>query len=361
MGRVASAVKLMRPATLILTLSLLLLPTFSWGAGDWFGGTSTERLPRASGDRFICRDSGGSGGAFGRGDIRHNIMSAAFAGGGRVYLASGGGVFASTDGGWHFRRLLPSGAWRTICTAANGGDRLYLTESVHAKPIARLYMSDDGGATWRESGRGVFNALMDFAAAPSGLYAMCWSYGVKVSEDNGETWRGLSLPGGTLFAGRVEVPDPDCVLLFGSQGGKAVMVRRADDAKTWMRLPIADWNTQIIYASSFPDRNHGWVGGSKGQIFRTQDGGDTWCAVPLPKGETRTLTALSFENATHGFAAVRNSCDIALYETTTGGDSWCAVLDGQKQLNALYFRGGKLFAVGTVPGNTANDLIINER
>lgn len=344
--------------SLALITSLVAIPCV--GAGDWFGGNTTSRPPRMSMDRFICRDSGGTGGGFGRGDIRHDITSVAFAGGGRVYLASGGGVFASTDGGWHFRRLLPGGSWRTICTSINGGDRLYLTESVHAKPIARLLISDDQGATWQESGPKTFGALMDFAVASSGLYAACWSYGAKMSPDGGKTWRGLSFPGGNLFAGRVEVPNPDVVMIIGSQNGRGVLLRREGESKTWTRLPIADWKVQIVYASSFPDCNNGWVGGHNGQVFRTRDGGKTWRLVSLPEGETRTLAALGFENAMHGFASVRNQHGIVLYETRNGGDTWSAVLDGEKQINAIYFRGGRLFAVGNAPGHSSNDLIVTE-
>jgi photosystem II stability/assembly factor-like uncharacterized protein len=83
---------------------------------------------------------------------------------------------------------------------ANAGAEIVLIdpeqpERVYAADETTLYRSDDAGRTWQPSGEGLpeggVTALTIDSREPSRLYAAVAAGGLYLSEDGGATWRAL--------------------------------------------------------------------------------------------------------------------------------------------------------------------------
>jgi len=68
---------------------------------------------------------------------------------------------------------------------------------------------------------------------------------------------------------------------------------------------------------SFPEKNTGYIAGSKGRILKTTDAGETWQAKS--SGTEQRLYTIAFRDSLHGYAGgIRGT----FIETDDGGETW---------------------------------------
>lgn len=237
-----------------------------------------------------------------------------------VYLGTaGGGVWKSTDGGLTFESSWPARLPQAIGALAASPDGSLYAGTGEANPGggsvtfggAGVYVSRDGGRSWRFSGLrragSIGRIVVDparpkriYVAAAGDLFAPGGQRGLYVSDDAGRTWRRV-LAGDNATTGAVDVavsPDGKVVLaamwdhrrlpshrLYGGPGSG--LYRTGDAGRTWQRLaPIAAPDAAqtgrigVAFAPSDPSRAYAYVAndlsGMAVGLFRSDDAGKTW-------------------------------------------------------------------------------------
>jgi len=209
----------------------------------------------------------------------------------------------------HWRGL---GPWRggrvmAVCGHAAHPETFYFGSSGGG-----VWRTDNGGATWRPLGDGVFRrgAVGAIAVAPSapdvvyvgtgecGLRSnVTGGDGVYATADGGETWRHCGLAA-TQNIARVIVHPRDentvYVAAFGHRFGpnpERGVYRSRDGGRSWAQVLFHDAGTGAIDLAMDPDNLQVWYavmwragrtpwgftsGGEGSGIWKTTDGGDTW-------------------------------------------------------------------------------------
>ncbi len=213
------------------------------------------------------------------------------------------GYFRSDDGGMRFRNVREGITNNVKCITLSPAapNRLYAVGAYRNRwESSQVFISDDRGRTWRRSPmrglpdrerhrRNTIVASLDnpevvylAASGPVGPRAG----GVYVSEDGGESWRwiGEGLPEGEqLFvhgilgqSGREIAVGQDGSLVCISRYRRAVY-RRPPGAAEWERVnaPTARGPTCVVADPSAPRRFYLAAGG----VYRSDDGGATWTQV----------------------------------------------------------------------------------
>jgi photosystem II stability/assembly factor-like uncharacterized protein len=260
-------------------------------------------------------------------------------------------VYRTTDGGRSWR----SAAVRSTNCAA--GSRLDPTFSdrkhgwildvyANGNPPYPFSRTLDGGATWREIGRGapvagaisagasgeVWLARSDFAA-PQQLY---------VTRDGGHTWRRRVLPPPVGWSGaRLS---PDTPTFCGEHGVLPVTLARenrvavafyltSDGGKTWRLRSVRTVefsrpglnNPFVRYVpTSIASPTAWWIGGGRTRpsVAVTADAGNTWHVYSrssLPQAATWNISAADSE---HAWLTTSTLDKHALYATGDGGRTW---------------------------------------
>ncbi|MEH1014437.1 glycosyl hydrolase [Micromonospora sp. CPCC 206060] len=237
-------------------------------------------------------------------------------GGGSVTY-EGTGLYASTDGGrhWRFLGLRDSGAIGAITVDPTDPKRIFVAAagSLYSPGGDRgVYRSTDGGASWQRvlTGANGFTGATEVLLDPTGsgrLYAVLWDHrrepdlrtyggvgsGVYRSDDGGQTWRRLAggLPAASPEVGRIGLgqspSDPDRLyaIVNTTAGPFEGFYGSTDGGENWTRLPantdLADsqssfgwWFGKVFVDPDDPRRVH--VAGVP--LMTTTDGGATWRA-----------------------------------------------------------------------------------
>ena len=128
------------------------------------------------------------------------------------------------------------------------------------------------------------------------LYVGTQGTSIYKSDDDGETWRLLSVPtpGGMVrmgFPTRVIrlAHDPNTLLAAFSISADSLrgsLYRSTDLGETWHRFDsgVSIESTLMNIGPSGFNRDRIYCGAREGQIFGTEDGGETWRTLPLPPG-----------------------------------------------------------------------------
>src|SRR6266704_2244025 len=189
---------------------------------------------------------------------------------GESFVAAGGGLYKSTDGGdtWHeLTKGLPGSAdglgRMGIAVAPSRPSRVYA--SVEARRNAGVYRSDDGGATWervnddrRIGGRGP--GAMGIAVAPNNpdvLYIANTS--TWRSTDGGKTFAGFKgAPGGDDYQRIWINPSNPEIIALSSDQGAIISVNGGATWSSWYNQPTAQFY-HITTDNRFPY----WVYGAQ--------------------------------------------------------------------------------------------------
>ncbi len=208
-----------------------------------------------------------------------------------IYVATGreagfggrddGGVYASEDGGAHWRKILTPcyGVVGAVAVAPSDARRIYAAVEEHfyrsadsgvtwtdlgfnlpgfkmGPPIAidvhptdadivylngyggGIYRSFDGGATWESANKGYTGAhVLDIAADSqdsSRIYATASNCGVFRSDDAGQSYQGILSADARFGVPRVVALDPaGSGTVYTSDGGRNAFFRSCDLGRTW--------------------------------------------------------------------------------------------------------------------------------
>jgi len=182
---------------------------------------------------------------------------------------------------------------------------------------ARIFRTDDGGASWREVYRNdapqIFFDALRFADESRG-YALAdpidGRFVVLETTDAGETWHELpgpeAQPGeGAFAASNSALAVRGDLLWFGTGGSIARVFRSADRGRTWTVAPAPVQSgapSKGVFAVAFAnDRRGALVGGDyqkpaePGAFAVTEDGGVTWKAAQPPPGYRSSLVFVNGE------------------------------------------------------------------
>jgi photosystem II stability/assembly factor-like uncharacterized protein len=243
--------------------------------------------------------------------------------GARLWAGGDPGVlFESRDGGesWELNRALSEHPTRSRWRPDSGGlsvhsiapwpgdpDRLAVAISA-----AGVWLTDDGGASWRHGNAGIVaDYLPEQARAtaidlcvhhleraprqPERLF-MQFHGGVYRSDDAGESWQDIAagLPSDFGFPVVVDPGDPDSAYVIPvatvdrvTPGGRVLVWETRDAGATWTShgdgLPQRDAYLQIL-RQSFDRIGEGsllelYFGATSGEIFGSRDAGRTWFGV----------------------------------------------------------------------------------
>jgi photosystem II stability/assembly factor-like uncharacterized protein len=235
----------------------------------------------------------------------------------------GGALFVTDDGGQ---------SWRTVVDGVTDTlRRLTFVDTAHGYAVgdATVLRTGDGGASWSRIVSSSLPAGMQDLAAPSvgSLVAAAQpagaTGGLYRSADGGLTWQTALTPPSGLGFDRVVFTGPTTGWVAGTAG----LYRTADGGRTWSMI---DLHLSSYEALAFLSPSFGYIGGlsetAKGRwsatFLRTTDGGATWAttmlrAVTSPGGAQ--VRALAFApDQLQGLAVVGS----ALYDTQDGGATW---------------------------------------
>lgn len=220
-----------------------------------------------------------------------------------------------------------------------------------------------------------------------------WRTPIPRAEIHGE------LNGGELFA--VEMLNHNIGwALGGSSSTHTVLFRTADGGESWERQTLFDGEGTRLRDIGFADANNGWIVGDQHvlrttdggetwvpvstqkatgsgydvaasellvlgpdaivmgtnaqnrQIMRTVDGGGTWELIGLVKdggggaGSENTVTGLALAGTSSIFATTGMHYTGVIYRSDDGGRSWERVVEADKPLHGIAFRGKRGVAVG---------------
>jgi photosystem II stability/assembly factor-like uncharacterized protein len=161
---------------------------------------------------------------------------------------------------------------------------------IFARTSDDLWLSEDGGATWRDSTnglRGDRDSLFNVAIAPSRPTTMygAVSFGVSRSLDGGASWQPtVRLPAGNGVNGSLVVDPTNPEVAYG--GSTQSVLKTTDGGQSWRRIwtelaigshlgPIAidPTNPSTLYAganSTYP---------SPSAIVKSTDAGESWTVI----------------------------------------------------------------------------------
>lgn len=259
---------------------------------------------------------------------------------------SEGTVLRTIDGGSTWTRHPVPGAeelqFRDI--EAFDDQRAVLMTAGHP---ARLYRTDDGGATFQLTHESPYAAAFfdgfDFWDEDRGLVMSDPVDGVLLlltTDDGGRSWQRISkdrlpptLEGEAGFAAsgtNVAVSGSD--LVWVGTGGQAARVFRSDDGgRSWSvhATPMASGaSSKGLFSIAFRDSQHGLALGGDyqeaenpaGNIARSNDGGKTWTTIqgPPPGGHRACVVHLPGHSKTTWLAVGRAGTDLSFDD----GESW---------------------------------------
>ncbi len=227
--------------------------------------------------------------------------------------AAGGGVWKTTDGGLSWKAIFEKEA----------------TASIGAIALA----PSDPSVVW--VGTGEANIRND-ALPGRGLY---------VSGDGGQSWKRAGLEhAGQISNIVVDPTNPDVVWVsvFGHEWGPNPdrgVFRTTDGGATWKKVLFVDdktgaidlvmepGNPRVLYAALWDARRYPWElvsGGGGSGIYRSTDGGNTWKKLTkgLPDGPLgRIAIAVAPSNPLHVYALVEAKIGM-LWDSNDRGDEW---------------------------------------
>ncbi len=279
------------------------------------------------------------------------------------------GVARSDDGGatwrWINAGLDQFDIWVVKAERLNGREVLF----AGAMP-ARLYMSEDGGAQWRDRPALTKVSTADgwFFPPPPHLGHVKdvvvhrdkeLIVGIEVgallrSTDEGGSFEELAVSDDftDIDIHRVAVHPhrPEQMLLATGWGLRLSQ----DNGRSWQELPALDINYPDALVVHPDDPDLIFVAGARGyppnwyrinrarpRIARSRDGGRSWERLlnGFPDGQRPAIGAMTLEAWDGGFALYAGDTDGQIFESRDGGDSWHIIFETGAVSKGEHYRG----------------------
>jgi photosystem II stability/assembly factor-like uncharacterized protein len=354
------------------------------------GGTAVQRQPRPSGRLVVGTVEGVF--VFERDEkrrwaLRARALEGCFVSaltlledGALIAGTHGLGVARSDDGGltWKLANagLTQFDIWTVKAERLGGQERLFA-----GSLPARLFVSEDGAASWRE-----LAALREVPSAPQwsfpppphqghvldiGVLRETLYVGIEVgallrSDDGGATFSELPV---NRDVSEVDIhrlalhpKRPERIIAATGWG----MIASDDRGASWRKgepLPGIDYPIPLVAHPDDPDLlfvagGEGWppnwyqLGRSRAKIARSRDGGASWQRLlgGLPDGQRPTFGGLALEAWDGGFALFAADTDGQIYQSDDGGERWSVVAEAAAVSKGEQYRGlakGRPPLVGT--------------
>lgn len=276
------------------------------------------------GGKLYCSKDGGRTwdllqSQIGEGSINCLWLLPDFAESGRMVAAIGPMIYTSEDRGssWKAATNLPG----TVLVLTGEGNKV-----LAGLYDMGVYQSEDGGATWAPlpgglSARGFARMIV----SADKLYAMGPQEGLWVSEDEGQTWRGLSSLASQLPLSSAFVQAADKLFIASQQSG--ILCSR-DGGNSWEVVSqMPNVQALVLLAGG----NVGWAGTTEGKLLATQDGGNTWREAESPCAGEEILSIVASPlyaqdrtllMGTASRATPTKPARVALWRSTNGGATW---------------------------------------
>jgi photosystem II stability/assembly factor-like uncharacterized protein len=248
-----------------------------------------------------------------------------------VYFVDSKRGWAGGDGGLVLRTEDGGRAWtrQTIDTAEAIND-IYFRDKEDGYVLSgnRIYGTDDGGRTWRESSRFM---PANFGGAMPELYSVRftskkkgWIVGSVSRRDNVVDSLVLYTSDGGASWVRQRVPTKEELihLDFASEkrgwivGASGVVLHTSDGGQNWKAQ--ASKTNATLYHVDFRNERAGWAVGERGTILRTSDGGENWSAINVSQLRS-TLLSVQFVNDEEGWIVGRGG---VILRSEDGGQTW---------------------------------------
>jgi photosystem II stability/assembly factor-like uncharacterized protein len=204
--------------------------------------------------------------------------------------------------------------WQTTshdCAACGGS--LSFVDVRHGFSLtgSTLFASSDGGVHWRRVGPAPSRARIDFRDVTHG-WALTAGGKLSRTVDGGRTWRRVP------FAGVASLPQPSGVVAVRS-GRHVVIELPAAGGWTARRVPATvDPRFQVQFSAPTATDFVLW---SKRRIWRSDDAGRTWSSF-RPKVAPEQVWSMQFSSPDDGWAIFSLKQGAALVHTTSGGHDW---------------------------------------
>ena len=225
------------------------------------------------------------------------------------WAANGLGLYWTTDGGAHWRRITPP-------QVASMGDAVARIGDIATIGTRRIWIA-------AADVRGAGTTALAGSSRHSAL---------ELTNDGGRTWRSVLLPGCDQCAETWLSPSDAAhgfALTRLREQGR--LYSTADGGATWKLVGSVPVDGPLV----FLDRRTGWAVGSHAQaLFRTVDAGRHWAPVELPvparyAGYDLTVGRPRFFGAVVGVVPVRYRApnrrqSVVVYSTETAGRHWSA-------------------------------------
>jgi len=239
-----------------------------------------------------------------------------------AYLASGNGLFKTTDGGvtW-LSNFLPSTNFASV---------QFVNTDTGYTVASRIYKTTDGGSNWNimpDIPGALFtpNENLQFTNANTGFVNA--SHGsVFRTVDGGNSWNqiknaaGLGSVLGMCFVNNTT----------GYTVGYAIS-KTTNSGMTWSMQTSP--TTSLLNDVYFVNANEGWAVGDDGTIITTADGGTTWSLQT--SSVTNQLTSVHFTNNLEGIAVGKSGI---ILKTKDGGTTWYTQMSNTTEnLNDIHF------------------------
>lgn len=226
-------------------------------------------------------------------------------------------LFVSKDAGdsWKLNENLWNHPQRSQWMPGGGGLCLHtiLIDPEDQKRIriavstAGMYVTEDGGKSWRPSNEGVravflpnkypefgqcVHKVVQAKQQPERMYLQN-HWGLYRSDDRGETWQDIAngVPSDFGFAIAVHPEDPDCAWIVPLEAdmfrctpeGKLRVYRTRDGGKSWKPmtkgLPQKDAYECVVRDAMDVDAKGVYFGTRSGKLFASGDEGKSWTAL----------------------------------------------------------------------------------